>query len=444
MTENKKNAEQIIKNAIILTINQNGDIFQNGSLVVNGDKIEYIGETDEVLKKFDSGNIIDASGKILMPGLINAHTHASMTVFRGIADDIELADWLHKYIFPAESKYVTPEIVEFGSKLAIIEMLNGGTTCFNDMYYFQDITAKIASDIGIRAIVSESIIDFKVANSDTPDDCIEYVRDMVSKYKNNPLVDVGMAAHSTYTCSPELLVKAKKFADDYNLNFHIHLSESQWEVNTVKEKYGLNPVQHLEKLGILSENVIAAHSVWLDDKDIEVFVKRKVGVAHNPECNMKISSGVAPIPKYLKAGIKVGLGTDGTASNNNLNMFQEMKTMALLHKIHNMSPTIISAEDVVRSATIGSAKVLRKDKEIGSLEVGKKADIIFIDTNFANITPYYNIYSAIVYSMLGNEITDVMINGKFVKRNNKVLTINEEEIKQKVRELAKKLAVVFK
>lgn len=262
---------------------------------------------------------------------------------------------------------------------------------------------------------------------------------LIKKYKNDPLVTVGVAVHSPYTCAPSLIQEAKKLADDNNLPFHIHVSETKWEMDSIMETYHLTPVQYLDSLGVMSDNVIAAHCVWLTEEDIKIIAEKGVGVSHNPECNMKICSGVAPIPELMAANAEVGLGTDGAASNNNLNMIEEMHVMSLLHKLNTMNPTVLPAESVVRTSTIGSATVIGKQDEIGSLEIGKKADIILIDTNEPNATPIYDVYSAIVYTILGNEVTDVIINGKIIMRNDVILTIDENIVKQKVRDIAKEI-----
>ncbi len=439
MNQNLKNIDLIIKNGIIVTLDKQNTITKNGAIAINKDKIVEIDSTEKITNKYQAKTTIDANDKIVMPGFVNSHTHLAMTVFRGIADDLTLSEWLQDYIFPAEGKYMKPKVIESGSKLAIIEMIHGGTTCFNDMYYYQDITASIASKMGIRGIVSEGLIDFPVPNNPTPEHGMKYTEMMIEKYKNDPLIDVGVGAHATYTCSPKMLQTVKKFADKHNVNFHIHVAESKWEMETIAKKYRKTPIHHLEDLGILDINVIAAHCVWLDDVDIKTMAKRKVGIAHNPSCNMKISSGAAPIPDFWKAGLNIGLATDGTASNNNLNMIQEMRMMALLHKLNTLDPTVANAEQVIRAATIDSARILNKDKEIGSLEVGKKADIILIETRLPNVIPIYNVYSAIVYSLLGNEVTDVIINGKIIMQNNKILNVDEKQIMKDVENIATKI-----
>jgi 5-methylthioadenosine/S-adenosylhomocysteine deaminase len=296
----------------------------------------------------------------------------------------------------------------------------------------------------MRGIVSESLIDFPVPNSKNSEEGIDHIRKMVIKYKNDPLVTVGLAVHSPYTCGPELIKRAKQVATELNLNFHIHVAETKWEVDTIYKLYKMTPVEYLDKLGVLDQKTIIAHGVWLTDKDISILVKRGVSVAHNPECNMKLSSGAAPIVKMINAHCNVGLGTDGVASNNNLNLFEEMHTMALLAKISTGNPTSIPAEKAIYIATMGGAKLLGKEKEIGSLEVGKKADIILINANRPNTTPLYNVFSVLVYAVNANDVSDVMINGKFVLRNSNMITVNEDEVMNKVRVEARVIAKKLK
>jgi 5-methylthioadenosine/S-adenosylhomocysteine deaminase len=441
MSNLKIKADIIISNGYILTIDEKNTIIKNGAIAIIADKIDFIGTNDEIEQKYYSDNLIDAKGKIVMPGFINSHTHLAMTIFRGVADDVMLSDWLYKYIFPAESKFINPSTARTGVELAMLEMIKSGTTCFNNMYYFEDVTAEVAKKAGMRGIIGEGLIDFPVSNSPTPEAGIEYTKNLLKKYQNDQLINVAVGVHSPYTCSEQLIIEAKKLADDNNALYHIHLAETKWEFDTFNEKYKLTPTQFLDRLGVLDNKTVAAHCVWLTENDIEILAQKKVGIAHNPECNLKISSGIAPIPELLNKNAKVGLGTDGVASNNNLSMIQELHTMALIHKANSKIPTVIPAETAVRIATIGSAKVLGKEKEIGSLEVGKKADIIFIDINSPHTTPLYNPYSVIAYSLYGNEITDVIINGKEIMRNNKILTIDENRIFEdanKIAEIIKK------
>jgi len=434
-------ADIIIKNGIILTIDKIGNIYQQGSVIVKDSNIIDIATTLELEQKYEAKTVIDATGKIVMPGLINTHNHLTMTVFRGLADDLQLQDWLNEYIFPAEAKFVNAQTVRIGSELAMIEMIRSGTTTFNDMYFYQDEVAMAAQKIGMRGVVSESFIDFPVPNNPTTTHTEEYIRMMYEKYKNDELITVGVAVHSPYTCSAELIKKGMELANELGLNYHIHVAETKWEYDLFMEKHGVSPVKYLDNLGVMQKNVVAAHSVWLNEEDIKIYAERQVGVAHNPECNMKLASGVAPVPQLLEANVKVGLGTDGTASNNNLNLFQEMQTMSLIHKLWSKNPTAIPAKTALQIATIGSAKVLGLDHKIGSLEIGKKADIILLDITKPNTTPLYDVYSALAYSFSGSDVTDVIINGKQIMRNSLIITVDEKEIIEKVNQLSKEIYI---
>lgn len=433
------NADIIIKNGTIVTVDSLNTIIENGAVVILDNKIIDIGNTDVLIQKYTARQVIDAEGNIVMPGLVNTHTHMAMTVFRGVADDITLYRWLHNYIFPLETKFVDKDAVALGTKLAIAEMIHTGTTTFNDMYFFEDEVAKAAKSIGMRGLITESLIDFPTPGFKTPEEGLKIIEDLLIKYKDDELIDVGVAVHSPYTCSPKLLVEADALAKKYNAPYHIHIAETKWEFDTIMYQYNLTPVQYLDSLGVLSDRTIGAHCVWLTEKDIQIMADRKVGIAHNPECNMKISSGVSPIPDLINAGAEVGVGTDGVASNNNLNLIEEMHTMALLHKLAKMDPTVITALQVVRAGTIGGAKVLMKESEIGSLEIGKLADIIIIDTKKANTTPIYNVYSLIIYSVSGNDVKDVIINGKIVMRNKTLLNIDEKQLMREVNDFSKKI-----
>jgi 5-methylthioadenosine/S-adenosylhomocysteine deaminase len=436
-SKNLVSADIIIEHAKVLTMDSSHSQFENSSVVIKQGRIIDIGPTDSIALKYKATRTIDATDKLVMPGLINTHTHVSMNLFRGYSDDQVLQVWLHKYIFPLEAKYVNARNVKLGAQLAMIEMLRSGTTMFNDMYYYEDEVAKVAKEIGMRGIVTESMITFPVPNAKTYKESMAYTEKLIKKWKGDSIITVGISAHSPYTCSSEILKAAWALAHKYNIPFNIHLAETKWEVDSIEKTFHCTPVEYLDKLGILSENVIAAHCVWLTDKDIDIMVERKVGVAHNPECNMKLCSGVAPVPEMLKKGVKVGLGTDGAASNNNLDMFQAMYTAALLHKLSTNEPTVMNAQEVVDMATINGAKVLGLDKLIGSLEKGKAADLIIIDLKRPEIYPIYNnIYSSIVYSMNSSAVNTVIINGRIVMDNRKVLNIDENKVLDEVKLLA--------
>ena len=436
---NRYTADIIIVNGIVLTMDSNRSILDPGAIVMKDGRIIAVGAKESLENRFKAKETIDATGKLVMPGLINTHTHASMVIFRGFADDLPLQEWLENYIWPAEAKYITPETVHLGTLLAIAEMIHSGTTTFNDMYFFEDEVAKAAKLAGMRAVVGEGVLDFPTPNKKTPLEGLEYTEMLIKKWQDDPLITVAVAPHAPYTCSSEVLKAAKDLSDKYNVPLHTHLSETKKEVKAIKKKYGLSPVAYLNELGILDDNLIAAHCVHLTKEDISLIVQRKVGVAHNPESNMKLASGVALIPDLLDAGAKIGLGTDGAASNNDLDMFEEMDTTAKLHKVLKFDPTVIDAKTVVEMATIGGAKILGLDDQIGSIEEGKRSDIIILNLNKPHLTPLYNPYSQIVYATDAADVETVIIEGMVVMRNHKILTINEEEIMQDVRVLAAKI-----
>ncbi len=433
------NSDIIISNTLILTMDKESRIIEDGAIVIIGDKIQALGPMDEILSEYNAPTIIDGRDKLVMPGLINTHTHSPMTIFRGFADDLPLHEWLYEHIFPVEAEFINKENVIAGTKLAVLEMLKSGTTTFNDMYYYADEIAKVAEKAGIRAVISEGLIDYAVPNSETPEHGFDYTERMIQKWADHPLVNIGVAAHAPYSSSAELIKRSKSLADKYNVPFNIHVAETKKEFDQIMEEYKLSPVAYLDSLGVLGENVVAAHGIHLTKEDIEIVINRGVGIAHNPECNMKLASGVAPVPEIIAGGGKVSLGTDGVASNNNLNMFDEMNAAALLHKLFNNDPTLVDAKTAVEMATIRGAKVMGMDDIIGSLETGKKADILIIDLNSPHLYPLYNIYSQIVYSMQGSDVETVIINGKIVMENRNVLNIDDELVYEKVKSISRKI-----
>ena len=434
--DNRETVDILIVKGTVITMDSNRTVLEAGTVVIKDGTIVAVGASESLKSNFKAKETINANGKIVMPGLINTHTHAAMVIFRGFADDLPTQEWLENYIWPAEAKYINAETVRLGTLLAIAEMIRSGTTTFNDMYFFEDEVAKAAKEAGIRAVVGEALLDFPTPNKKTPQEGLEYTEMLIQKWRDDPLITVAVAPHAPYTCSPEILKAAKNLSDKYNVRFHIHLSETEKEVNDIQEKYGLTPVGYMDSLGVLGDNVIAAHCVHLTEEDIQLIAHRKVGVAHDPESNMKLASGVAPIPDLLDAGVKIGLGTDGAASNNDLNMFEEMDTTAKLHKVFRHDPTVIDAQTVVEMATIGGARILGLDDQIGSIEEGKRADIIIINLNKPHTIPLYNPYSHIVYVIDGADVETVIIDGKTVMLNQKILTINEEEIIRDIRALA--------
>ena len=431
--------DRLISGGRILLMDADKTIIINGSIAIRGQDIVAVGDKKEIESRYVAADVIDAGGGIVMPGLINGHTHAAMTCFRGIADDLELMDWLNNYIFPAEAKNVNKYLAYWGSLLANAEMIKSGTTTFCDMYIFEDETARAAKQSGMRCLIGEVLFDFPSPNFKTPEEGLAYTRMLIEKWQNDPLINIIVEPHSLYTCSPSLLTAAKKLADDYSVPLGIHLLENKSEKEQLLQKFGKDAVIFLKDIGYLNDRLLALHCVYLSAEDIRLFADYGVKVSHNPASNMKLASGVAPVPDMLKAGITVGLGTDGCASNNNLDMIKEMSTAAKLHKVARLDPTVMNAQTVVRMATIEGAKTLGMDKITGSLEVGKKADIIIIGLNEPHLTPLYSEYSHLVYAASGADVDTVLINGKLVMENRLLLTINETEVMQRVREIAVKV-----
>jgi 5-methylthioadenosine/S-adenosylhomocysteine deaminase len=432
--------DRLISGGRILVMDENETLIHNGAIAIKGENIVAVGEKETIENQYASREIISAEGFLVMPGLINCHTHAPMTYFRGLADDLELMDWLNNYIFPAEAAFVNRDFSYMGSLLACAEMIKSGTTTFCDMYIFEDEVARAAKKAGMRCRLGEVLFDFPSPNVKTPAEGLKYTEMLINKWAHDPLVNIVVEPHSLYTCSESLLAEAKKLADRYGVPIAVHYLETKSErEQLLKDKGGNTPTSFLKKLDYLNERLIAFHCVWMEDLDIQMFADHGCKIVHNPESNMKLASGVAPVPNMLTAGVTVSLGTDGCASNNNLDMFQEMDTAAKLHKVVQHDPTVMDAKTVVRMATCDGAKVLCFDDLIGSLTPGMKADIILIDLNRPHLTPLYNEYSHIVYAVNGSDVDTVLINGKVVMKNRTLLTIDENEIIEMVRETSQKI-----
>jgi len=363
-----------------------------------------------------------------------------MSLFRGLADDLPLKTWFEDHIFPAEAKWVGEEFVYWGTLLACAEMIRAGTTAFADGYFFEGHVARAARDSGIRALLAQGTLDFPTPDSPSSAAGLRRICDFIETWSGSATIRPALFAHSVYTCSPQLLTRCRDLALKYKVPWVTHLSETREEVEVVSQKYGRTPVNHLENLNLLSSNLIACHCVWLTEAEMDLLAKRGVRVVHNPESNLKLASGVAPIPDLLKRGVPVGLGTDGCASNNNLDLFQEMDFAAKVHKGHRLDPTAMPAETVLEMATLGSARVLGMEAEIGSLEVGKKADVIVVDLNRPHLQPVYNVVSQLVYSAVGADVRDVVIDGRIVMQNRRLLTLDEERILAEARKWRKKIA----
>ena len=423
----------LIKNAIILNPNFDN---KKQSLLIKDDSIAEI--ADEI-DESGVGKVIDAEGKTLLPGLINTHTHLSMTLFRGLADDLSLDTWLNDHIWPMEAN-LNGEYCYIGALLGAVELIKSGTTTFSDMYFYMEDVARAVEDAGIRAVLSYGMIDFGDAERRENE-----LNENLTLFKNcNGMADgrikVFLGPHSPYTASEELLVRTRELADEYGMGIHIHVSETQKEIDDVSAEKGLRPFEYLEKIGLLGPDVVAAHSVWLSDDEIDIIKKHDVKVSHNPCSNMKLASGIAPVSKLIENGVCVSIGTDGASSNNNLDLIEELKTASLLQKVTTLDPKVLSSDEAIEMATIKGAEALGWDSEIGSIEVGKKADIILIDTNAANMTPdSSNITSNIIYSANGSNVDTTICNGKVLMENKKLTVLDEDEIYAKARQAIKEL-----
>ena len=427
----------LIKNIAIVTQNKRRQIINRGAIVIESDIIEALGSNQTIEKKYRrrAKKIIDGQGKIALPGLINAHTHLAMTLLRGYADDLPLEKWWFNHIYPAESKF-TPKHVYWGSLLGTLEMIKSGTTCFTDFYYFQDQVAQASRRIGIRTVLGQAGLETPNFEFKTLDQAIEITQKLIKKYQNKDLIRVSLSPHMFQTISLDGYRKLKKIACQHNLILSTHLAETKQEVNYCLSKYKKSPVQVLSREGILDKKTLLAHCCWLTKKEIKVLSQLKASVVHCPISNMKLASGIMPLSEMLKAGINVCLGTDGACSNNNLDMFEEMKTAALLHKVSQLEPTVAGAQTILDMATINGAKALGLDKEIGSLEPGKKADLIIVDFEKPHLTPCHNIVSHLVYAVQGSDVETVVINGRIIMGKRRIKKINEKNILKRVKNLS--------
>jgi 5-methylthioadenosine/S-adenosylhomocysteine deaminase len=420
----------VIKNGLVVTMDKERRVLERGWVAVKDGEILAVGEgADWGGLDLPNARVVDADGKAVLPGLVNTHTHVAMVLFRGFADDLELTEWLQNFIFPAEAKFVDTDFVRAGANLALAEMIRGGTTTFADMYFFEDEVAEASKQAGVRAVLAPALMDFPTPQNSSWDDGVRAFRQFAERWESDPLITPCIGPHAVYTVSPENLKEAGDIARELDLPLHIHVSETSSEVANSKEKYGKSPVSHLDQLGVLDTQLIAAHCVHLDDEDRSLLIEKRAGVAHCPESNMKLASGAAPIPLLISGGALVGLGTDGAASNNDLDMWGEMDSAAKMHKLVTGDPTSMPAELVVRMATVGGAEVLHMADEIGSIEIGKRADIILVDLEALHMTPRYNIYSHLVYAAKPSDVTEVFVEGRQLMRDRVLLTLDEAAIR---------------
>ncbi len=423
----------IVRGDYVVPMDVDCSVIADGAVAIKGSKIAGIGTYDSIAARFQSDSIIGGEGRVVLPGLINTHTHAAMVFMRGMADDLPLKVWLEEHIWPAEDRWLGPEYINDAVELAVVEMLKAGVTTFNDMYFFENVAAEVSKRLGIRAMLGAGVIDFPTKTTTGADDCLQKAEMFIEKWNEDELIYPAVAPHAVYSCSPETLRKSKALADKYSVHIHTHVSETEWEAGEMEKKYGKTTVAFLEDQDFLSENVIAAHCVWVTDEEIEILAKRKVGVAHCVESNLKLASGIAPVTKMIKAGVRVGLGTDGAASNNDLNILGEMSTAAKLHKVVTGNPTALNACQAIKMATRWGAVAMGMRSLIGSLEEGKAADIITVDTRKPHLSPIYNVFSHMAYTARASDVDTVVVNGRVVVSGGRLLSADEEEILDKAR-----------
>ncbi len=439
-TSAKERADLIAAGGTIVTMDGERRIIEDGAIAVKGDAIVAVGKRAEIEAKYTAPRRIQAQGKLILPGLINGHTHAPMTLLRGLKDDVTLEEWLTKYIFPAEAKNVTEDFARWGTRLAALEMIRGGTTTYADMYYFEDAIAEETKAAGMRGVLGETVIDFPVPDSKSPQQTLAYTEGFLKKWKGDAQIHAAVAPHSIYTTSEKTLRDSAALARKYGAPILIHVAETKREREESEAKNGLSPVAYLDKLGVLGPDVLAAHCVWVDADDRKLLAARDVGCVHNPSSNMMLASGVAPVAELRAAGVRLGLGTDGTAgSNNDLNMMEEMDLAAKLQKVTRMDPRALGARDAVEMATIEGARALHLEKEIGSLEPGKKADFIVLGLDAPHAVPMFEVYAQIVYALKASDVETVVIGGKVVMRERRVLTLDEAKVIEKARAYGKKV-----
>jgi 5-methylthioadenosine/S-adenosylhomocysteine deaminase len=437
----RERVDLIVRGGLIVTMDPARKIYDDGSLAIKGDSIVAVGTRAEIDARYSAARQVDAAGKLVVPGFVNGHTHVPMTLFRGLHDDVTLDDWLRKYIFPAEAKNVNEDFVRWGTRLAAAEQIRAGVTTFADMYYFEDAVAEETKAAGMRAVLGETFIDFPAPDNKTEAEMLAYTERFLRKWQGDPLIHAAPAPHSIYTCSQKTLQDTAGLARKYHAPILIHVAEMKKEWDDSLKQNGMSPVQYLDKVAVLGPDVVAAHCIFVDTADRKTLAERGVGCVHNPSSNMMLASGVSPVPEMRAVGVAVGLGTDGPAgSNNDLDIMEEMDLAAKLAKIMKVDPLALNAKAVVEMATIDGARALHMEKEIGSLEAGKKADVVVLSLDHPNEVPMYDVYAQLAYAMKASDVETVVIGGREVMRDQKLLTVDEAAAVAKAREFRKSVA----
>ncbi len=436
--------DTLLKNAIVLTMDSVYTLYEPGAVAVQDDKIVEVGDEDQLVEKYQAREVIDCGGKVLMPGLVNTHTHVPMSLLRGLADDLRLDVWLMGYMMPVEREFVSPEFVRLGTKLACAELIRSGVTTFNDMYYFEDDVAEAAAEAGMRAVVGETVMKFPTPDASSFEEALDHCRALIDKWKGHALIVPAIAPHAVYTCTPDVLTAVVKLAQDTDTIVHFHVSETADEVQNVRDDHGIPVVPYVRRFGILDTKLIAAHCVHLDQGEIRSLMHAGAGIAHNPSSNLKLASGFAPVAKMMELGCNVGIGTDGSGSNNDLDFFEEMRLASLIAKPTAEDPTALPAKQVLAMATSIGAKAIHLGEITGSLERGKRADLILVDLSPIHNQPRFyrnsdSVYAQIIYASKSTDVTDVMVNGSWLMRDKQLLTLDEEELITKATIVAERI-----
>jgi 5-methylthioadenosine/S-adenosylhomocysteine deaminase len=435
----RRTVSLIVSGGTVVTMDRAGRVLSPGALAIDGRDIVGIDTPGAIGAKFSARDTVDATSQVVLPGLVNTHTHAPMVLYRGMADDLALKEWLEKYLFPAEAKTVTAEFVRAGTRLAALEMIQSGTTTYADMYYFEEEIARVTKEAGLRGVLGETIIQFPSPDAKTPADAVARAERFIEEFAADDLIVPALAPHSMYTLDAPTLKAVRAAADRLRAPVLIHLAETKEEVATARTRHKATPIGYLESIGFWGPRTLAAHGVWLSAADMALLARRHVGVAHNPESNMKLASGAANVVAMRRAGMIVGLGTDGAASNNDLDMFEAMRQASFLAKLHTMDPRALPARTTLEMATIEGARALGMDAEIGSLEPGKRADLIAVSMTAARQTPMYDPLSHLVYVTRGDDVKTTIVNGRVLMRDRKMLTLDEVEVLREARTMAERV-----
>lgn len=430
------NWDMLVVGGTVLTMEPGSEPIRSGAVAVANGRIAAVGPAEELLELAPSGEVLNAGNCIIMPGLVNTHSHLAMTVLRGIADDLPLKQWLEEHIWPAEKEHVNRDVVRLGTELAAAEQLLAGVTTTTDMYFFGDEVCSVLADAGMRGVVAESLIGFATPRCATSDEMIEKQRDLIAAYCKHPLIVPSVAAHSPYSVSAKDLVREAELAEEFGVPMQIHLSETSWEVEQLLREKGMSPVAYLADLGVLSDRTVAAHCVHVSPEDIGLLAEFEAGVSHNPVSNLKLGSGISPVPALVAAGVKVGLGTDGAASNNTLNLLRDMQIAALLHKGTTGDPTVLPARAMIEMATVQGARVLGLANRIGTLTEGREADLICVKVEGPHAAPMYDPLSHLVFAARATDVRHVVIRGRIIVRNRALQTLDLDRIESQVRELS--------